>query len=143
MSKTQRFRFSAAVALSATFLLGTVVGSLATSEVSAELAPQVVPPAYLIAASEVVSDPSVLAAYSEAATPSAIRAGMEPLARTQEVHVLEGEWPFEDRIILVERFTSVQALLDFWYSPEYQEAKKLREGLLDIDFIIAVEGAGP
>ena len=33
----------------------------------------------------------------------------------------------------------MDALLKFWHSPEYQAAKKLREGALDVDFIVALE----
>ena len=31
-------------------------------------------------------------------------------------------------------------LKEFWYSDGYQEAKKLREGLSKVNFIVAVEG---
>jgi hypothetical protein len=54
----------------------------------------------------------------------------------------QGEWPFEGTF-MIERFNSLQAVLDFWYSSGYQEAKKLREGLVDVDFLIAVEGVAP
>ena len=54
------------------------------------------------------------------------------------VRVLEGDWPFEGRLI-VEKFASMDALLSFWNSPEYQAAKKLREGHIEANFIIAVE----
>jgi hypothetical protein len=33
----------------------------------------------------------------------------------------------------------MKALTDFWNSPGYQKAKKLREGLMQTNFIIAVE----
>jgi len=32
------------------------------------------------------------------------------------------------------------SLTDFWYSEGYQAAKKLREGLSTINFIVAIEG---
>ena len=128
--------------LAAMFLVGALVGSVATSEMSAEVAPQVAPPAFLIGVTG-VAEPGALTAYSEAAGPLAARAGIQGMAQSPEVHVLEGEWPFEGRTVLLERFTSLQALLDFWYSNEYQEAKKLREGLVDIEFLIAVEGGNP
>jgi uncharacterized protein (DUF1330 family) len=34
----------------------------------------------------------------------------------------------------------MDALLKFWNSAGYQEARKLREGIVDVNFIIAVEG---
>ena len=127
----------------ATFLGGAVFGSIATSEMFAETAPQVAPPGYVIGITRAASsDPGALAAYGRAAGPLAAEAGMSYLARGPEVHVLEGEWPFEGSF-MIEQYTSLQSILDFWYSPGYQEAKKLREGLVDIDFLIAVEGVAP
>lgn len=43
-----------------------------------------------------------------------------------------------DRIVILE-FESVEQVKAFYYSPEYQEAKKLREGAAEASFI-AVEG---
>ncbi len=137
----------------ATFLGGAVFGSIATSErpaapemaaeTAAETALQVAPPGYLIGITRTAtSDPNALAAYGRAAGPLAAAAGMSYLARGPAVHVLEGEWPFEGSF-MIEQYTSLQSILDFWYSPGYQEAKKLREGLVDIDFLIAVEGLAP
>ncbi|MBN1292506.1 MAG: DUF1330 domain-containing protein [Candidatus Latescibacteria bacterium] len=37
------------------------------------------------------------------------------------------------------RFIIKQILLNFWNSPEYRKAKKLREGLMDVNFIIAID----
>ena len=139
MSQIGRWRWRQAMPVVAAFFCGGVVGSVATAETSAAAAPQVAAPAFLIAVSA-VPEPGVLAAYSEAAGPLAQQAGIETIASTTDVHVLEGEWPFEGRRVLLDSFTSIDALRDFWYSAEYQEAKKLREGLLDIDFIVAVEG---
>ena len=45
--------------------------------------------------------------------------------------VLEGEWPYDEGIV-IERFRSMKALKEFWYSDGYQEAKKLREGVAKI-----------
>ena len=42
--------------------------------------------------------------------------------------------------VIIERFRSMQALKDFWYSDGYQEAKKLRKGVAKLNFIIALEG---
>ena len=99
--------------------------------------------AYLIVGSKVV-DPEPLAAYGEAAGPGAQAAGVEILAQADVgdgLEVLEGAWPYDDGGVTIERFTSMQALLDFWHSDEYQAAIKIREGALDIDFIVALEAA--
>jgi uncharacterized protein (DUF1330 family) len=50
------------------------------------------------------------------------------MASTADVQVLEGEWPFEGRTVTLERFSSMRALRDFWYSPEYHAAQELRGG---------------
>jgi uncharacterized protein (DUF1330 family) len=60
------------------------------------------------------------------------------IATSQAPEVLEGNWPYGN--VAIERFDSMQALREFWYSDGYQEAKKLREGLSTINFIVAVEG---
>ena len=60
------------------------------------------------------------------------------LASAQEPLLLEGQWPYKN--VAIERFESMQAVKDFWYSDGYQAAKKLREGLSKINFIIAIEG---
>jgi uncharacterized protein (DUF1330 family) len=127
----------------ATFLCGALFGSIATSEMAAEPAPQVTPPGFIIGVTRATSSqPGALGPYQRAAGPLASEAGLTYMSRGAEVHVLEGEWPFEGSF-MIERFNSLQAILDFWYSPGYQEAKKLREGLLDVDFLIAVEGVAP
>ena len=136
-------RVSSAGLLLVTFLGGSAFGSLATSEMSAETAPQAAPPGYIIGVTRSLSsDPDALGPYRDAAWPLARAAGLSYVARGPEVHVLEGEWPFEGTL-LVEQYSSLQAILDFWYSPGYQEAKKLRADFVDVDFLIAVEGVAP
>jgi uncharacterized protein (DUF1330 family) len=96
--------------------------------------------AYLVVSSTVVESDQ-MAAYGAAAGPGAQAAGVQVLARAESddsLQLLEGNWPYTGSVTL-ERFTSMDALLKFWHSPEYQAAKKLREGALDVDFIIALE----
>ncbi len=143
MRTNRRSPLKPAILFIATFLGGALFGSIATSEMSAETAPQLAPPGYIIGVTRAVSStPNALGPYAEAAGPLAAEAGLSYLARGPEVHVLEGVWPFEGSF-MIERFNSLQSILDFWYSPGYQEAKKLREGLVDVDFLIAVEGVAP
>ena len=94
-------------------------------------------PAFVIV-SGTVTDPDGLDAYREKAGPLAQGAGLSILARS-EVKLLEGEWP-HTRQLTIEKFDSMLALDDFWYSEAYQQAKALRAGKFDTDFIIAVEG---
>ncbi len=83
------------------------------------------------------TDAEAMAAYGEAAGPLAREAGLAIVARGVPT-VLEGEWPSES--VTIERFPSMEALLGFWYSDGYQEAKKHRDGQLDVHFIVAIEG---
>jgi len=103
-------------------------------------AEEVAPPAYMVVSSKLLK-PEAIGAYRDAAGPLARAAGLEILARAsnEQLLVLEGEWPNKDGIT-VERFRSMKDLKDFWYSDAYQEAKKLREGVAQINFIVAVEG---
>lgn len=98
------------------------------------------PPAYMIVSSKLIEHGDIQP-YRDAAGPLARAAGLELLAGRPDptVTVLEGEWPYEEGII-IERFTSMKALKDFWFSKGYQEAKKLREGVVKINFIVAIEG---
>lgn len=107
---------------------------------STDAAEENAPPAYIVVSAKVV-DQAALGPYGEAAGPLAQAAGIEILARRTppEMLVLEGEWPYEEGIT-IERFRSMKALKDFWYSEGYQEAKKLREGVVKINFIVALEG---
>ena len=98
------------------------------------------PPAYLIVSSRVL-DADAMGPYREAAGPLARTAGLEIVAGRPDptVTVLEGEWPYDEGIV-IEKFRSMDALKDFWYSDGYQHAKTLREGALKVNFIVAVEG---
>lgn len=97
-------------------------------------------PAYVLVAGRVI-DPSGLDAYGEAAGPLAQAAGIEVLARQgrESLHVVEGEWPYADGFVAVERFRSLQDFLGFWNSPGYQQAIKLRQGKVELDFVVALE----
>ena len=98
-------------------------------------------PAYLVVAAE--RSPGVTgqdyAPYQQAAGPLAAAAGLNMIAPAQQAVVFEGSYPYGGTVA-IERFSSMQALRDFWYSDGYQSAKKLREGLSTIHFIVGVEG---
>ena len=121
--------------LVAAFVLGVVAAHLADFDAGAAAKP-----AYVIV-SAMVPHPDRLGPYREAAVPLAEKAGMEVLAAGDSgssVQVLEGNWPYQGRVV-VEKFSSMDKLLSFWNSPEYQSAKKLREGHVEANFIIAIE----
>jgi uncharacterized protein (DUF1330 family) len=101
------------------------------------------PPAYMVVSSKLLNSEAI-AKYREAAGPLARAAGLEILARgtRDQLTVLEGEWPYAEGIT-IERFPSMKALTDFWNSEAYREAKKLREGASQINFIVALAGTPP
>ena len=97
-----------------------------------------VKPAFIIVSADLRADADAdaMATYREKAGPVALAAGITIIARGVPT-VLEGEWPSET--VTIEQFTSMEALLEFWHSDEYQAAKKYREGQLDLNFIVAIE----
>ena len=94
-------------------------------------------PAYLVVSAE-VRDDEALEPYRQRAVPLAEAAGLEILG-SGEIELMEGSWDHFPALTL-EKFDSKAALNKFWHSPAYQEAKKLRQGHLDVQFIVAVEG---
>jgi len=117
----------------AIFTLGIGFGASITVAGAAE---ETARPAYLIVSSDRHAGADYNP-YSQAAGPLAREAGIKMVASAQEPLVLEGNWPYKN--IVLETYPSMDALKQFWYSDAYQEAKKLREGLATVNFIVAVE----
>ena len=126
------------IALGCAVLCAYAIG-FATARTT-KVAEEVAPPAYIVVSSKLIK-PDAIGPYLAAAGPLAQAAGIEILGRSSdsELLVLEGEWPYEEGIT-IERFRSMKALKEFWYSEAYQEAKKLRDGVAKINFIVALEG---
>ncbi len=97
-------------------------------------------PAFMIASVNVVEQDK-MGPYMEAAGPLFAAAGIEVIAlgvTGSSVQLLEGEWPHKGSLMLY-KCSSMDALLDFWNSPEYQEAMKLRAGIVESNFTVAIE----
>lgn len=92
--------------------------------------------AYLIVKTD-VTDPERFEKYREAAPPVIEQYGGRYLVRGGATEALEGN-PDEARMVVLE-FDSVEAAKAFWNSPEYGEAKKLRQGAANFD-VLLVEG---
>ena len=69
--------------------------------------------------------------------PLATRFGGRYLVRGAKLEVLEGS--HDGRSLVVFEFPSMQAIHDFWASPEYLELKSMREGAANLD-VWAVPG---
>jgi len=93
-------------------------------------------PAYLIAR-VTITDPEQYRHYLNA-TPAIIeKYGGKAIAQSTDPITLEG--PDETRRIVILQFPSVDKAKEFYHSPEYQEARKLREGAA-VGELVVVEG---
>ena len=93
-------------------------------------------PAYIIVETD-IHDPEQYERYKNA-TPGVVAAGGGRfIARGGEVAVLEGDW-HPKRLVVLE-FEDLEAAKRFYSSPEYEEAKRLREGAANLN-MVAVQG---
>jgi len=93
-------------------------------------------PAYVIAETD-ISDPEQYEQY-KAASPGAVASGGGRfVVRGGELAVLEGDWK-PTRLVVLE-FEDLDAARRWYDSPEYQEAKKLRDGAASLR-MVAVQG---
>jgi uncharacterized protein (DUF1330 family) len=93
-------------------------------------------PAYVIVETD-VQDPEQYERY-KAASPGAVHAGGGRfVVRGGELAVLEGDWN-PARLVVLE-FSDLEAAKRWYASPEYEEAKRLREGAANLR-MVAVQG---
>jgi uncharacterized protein (DUF1330 family) len=93
-------------------------------------------PAYVIIETD-IHDPDQYEQY-KAASPAAVESGDGRfVARGGELAVLEGDWQ-PSRLVILE-FPDLEAAKRWYDSPEYVEARKLREGAANLR-MVAVEG---
>jgi uncharacterized protein (DUF1330 family) len=93
-------------------------------------------PAYIIVETD-IHDPEQYELYKQA-SPAAIAAGGGRfIARGGEIAVLEGDWE-PKRLVMLE-FEDLEAVKRFYDSPEYQQARRLREGAAGFN-MVAVQG---
>ena len=81
-------------------------------------------PGYVMVQIE-VTDPAKYEKYKELAPPSIRKYGGRYLVRGEPVETLEGTWSPKRFVIL--RFDSKAQAKAWWSSPEYREAKALRQ----------------
>ena len=121
---------------------GLALGLMWPSAAEEQSAPQAAEPlAYVLVSGRVIDDTG-LVAYGELAGPLAQAAGINVVARaeTANVQVMEGEWPYAEGFVAIETFRTMDEFTAFWNSPGYQEAIGLREGKVELDFVVALEG---
>ena len=118
-----------------------LLGGLATTLLSAGLLAMnaQTPPTkkgYLVVQAT-VTDPDQYARYTQRSPDLIARYGGRFLARGGRTETLEGP-PGRGRVVIIE-FPSFEQARAFYHSPEYQEARKLREHAGEAQFVL-VEG---
>jgi uncharacterized protein (DUF1330 family) len=93
-------------------------------------------PAYVIALID-IKDPVRYASYREMVLPTITSFGGRFVARGGRTEVLEGPWS-PGRVVILE-FPSVERAKAWWSSPEYSEAKAIRQATSD-GTLIVIEG---
>jgi uncharacterized protein (DUF1330 family) len=93
-------------------------------------------PAYVIAMVD-VKDPVRYETYRQRVLPTITAFGGRFIARGGRTEALEGAWA-PRRVVIVE-FPSVERAREWWSSPEYSEAKAIRQATSD-GTLILIEG---
>jgi uncharacterized protein (DUF1330 family) len=93
-------------------------------------------PAYVIA-NVTVKDPVRYEEYRRLVTPTVEQFGGRFIARGGKVELLEGAWN-PARVVILE-FPSVERARTWWQSPEYSEARAIRQATSEGTLLI-VEG---
>ena len=93
-------------------------------------------PAYLIVEAK-ISDPDAFAEYARRVPALVSAHGGEYIVMGGEQEALEGDW--SGMRVVLHRWPDMATARAFWNSPEYQDAKRLREGKGEFR-VILVEG---
>ena len=89
--------------------------------------------AYVIA-NVTVEDPVRYEDYRRLVTATLAKYGGRFIARGGRIEVLEGDW-HPSRLVLLE-FPSTEAAREWWNSPEYSEAKRIRQATSEGSLLI-------
>jgi uncharacterized protein (DUF1330 family) len=82
-----------------------------------------------------VRDAETMVRYRELASAAVAQYGGRFLVRGGSIEVLEGDMNVPERLIVVE-FDSVEQARCFYGSPEYQAARKVREGAAEMKILL-------
>ncbi len=92
-------------------------------------------PAYMIVTAAIHDRDAFIAGYGAAAAALIPKFGGEYLLRGPGAECLEGSFG-EGASMVISKWPDRAAVRAFWNSPEYSEAKKLREGLADVQVLL-------
>jgi uncharacterized protein (DUF1330 family) len=92
-------------------------------------------PAYMIITAAIRDREAFVAGYGAAAAALIPKFGGEYLLRGPGAECLEGSFG-EGASMVISKWPDRAAIRAFWNSPEYAEAKKLREGLAEVQVLV-------
>lgn len=96
-------------------------------------------PAYMIVTAEIADRDAFIAGYGKAAGALVERFGGKYVLRGPGAQLLEGDFG-DGASMVISEWPDKAAALAFWNSPEYRQAKKLREGIADCQ-VLLIEAA--
>ena len=91
--------------------------------------------AYMIVTAKVHDRDAFIQGYGRAAGALVEQFGGKYVLRGPGAQLLEGDFG-DGASMVISEWPDREAALAFWNSPEYQEAKKLREGLADCQVLV-------
>ncbi|QUL36999.1 DUF1330 domain-containing protein [Erythrobacter sp. JK5] len=92
-------------------------------------------PAYMIVTAAISDREKFISGYGAAAAELIPKFGGEYLLRGPGAECLEGEFG-DGASMVISKWPDRAAAKAFWNSPEYAEAKKLREGLAEVQVLL-------
>lgn len=98
-------------------------------------------PAYMVVTASVRDRDRFIAEYGRPAAELIARFGGRYLVRAPGAELLEGDRG-DGASMVISEWPSKQAARAFWDSPEYQELKKRRDGLADVQVLLIEAPAG-
>lgn len=96
-------------------------------------------PAYMIVTAKIADRDAFIAGYGVAAAALVEKFGGQYVLRGPGAQMLEGDVGATDwggASMVISQWPTKDAALAFWNSPEYAEARKLREGLADCQVLL-------
>lgn len=100
-------------------------------------------PAYMIIAAKIADRDAFISGYGAAAARLVAQFGGKYVLRAPGAELLEGGFgaaDFEGASVVISQWPDKAAALAFWNSPEYAEAKKLRDGIAEVQ-VLLIEAA--
>lgn len=90
---------------------------------------------YMIILAKISDRDAFISGYSKATAPLVEKHGGRYVMRAPGGTLLEGQWG-DGASVAISEWPNREAIQAFWDSPEYAEAKKLREGISDVQVVV-------